>query len=200
MNTQEIESLIFELEQGNYNYCLSETSIPLHQVIKNIATRQAQLETENEQLEAENKQLEAENQQLKHDSNNNPQFDCQDCSSQAVQVALNITQGQLDTRISCPENHPLKLAINSMADQLQLLTRDVSKVAHETAVEGKLGVQIECSGSTKGVWRKFILNLNSMTQSHLEQVRDISDVSTAIARGDLSKTMTVPALNHNFET
>ncbi|KAG0978629.1 hypothetical protein G6F57_008246 [Rhizopus arrhizus] len=80
-----------------------------------------------------------------------------------------------------------------MADQLQLVTKNVSKVAHETAIEGKLGVQAECDKSTKGVWRDFILNFNRMTQNHLEQVRDISDVSSAIARGDLSKTMTVPA-------
>lgn len=79
-----------------------------------------------------------------------------------------------------------------MADQLQRITNNVLKVAHETAVDGKLGVQAECDDNMDGVWRDFILNLNSMTRNHLEQVRDIADVSTAIARGDLSKAMTVP--------
>lgn len=79
-----------------------------------------------------------------------------------------------------------------MADQLQRITNNVLKVAHETAVDGKLGVQAECDDNMEGVWRDFILNLNSMTRNHLEQVRDIADVSTAIARGDLSKAMTVP--------
>ncbi|KAG0740276.1 hypothetical protein G6F62_011504 [Rhizopus arrhizus] len=131
---------------------------------------------------------------------------CHDCVSQAVDVALAINDGQLDQRITCNHHlnansgiikdthiNSLKYAINSMADQLQLVTKNVSKVAHETAIEGKLGVQAECDKSTKGVWRDFILNFNRMTQNHLEQVRDISDVSSAIARGDLSKTMTVPA-------
>ncbi|KAG1215599.1 hypothetical protein G6F69_000863 [Rhizopus microsporus] len=79
-----------------------------------------------------------------------------------------------------------------MADQLQHFTNNVLKVAHETAFDGKLGVQAECDDSIQGVWREFILNLNSMTKNHLEQVRDIADVSTAIAKGDLSKAMTVP--------
>lgn len=79
-----------------------------------------------------------------------------------------------------------------MADRLQRITNNVLKVAHEAAVDGKLGVQAEIDDNIEGVWRDFILNLNSMTRNHLEQVRDIADVSTAIARGDLSKTMTVP--------
>ncbi|KAG2232028.1 hypothetical protein INT48_000583 [Thamnidium elegans] len=125
---------------------------------------------------------------------------CQDCVAQAVQVALAVHSGKLDQRITCnhhllTENAPtnsLKYAVNSMADQLQRITNNVLKVAHETAVDGKLGVQAECDDNMDGVWRDFILNLNSMTRNHLEQVRDIADVSAAIAKGDLSKAMTVP--------
>ncbi|KAI9364781.1 hypothetical protein BD770DRAFT_469190 [Pilaira anomala] len=125
---------------------------------------------------------------------------CQDCVDQAVQVALAVHSGKLDQRITCnhhllSENAPsnsLKFAVNSMADQLQRITNNVLKVAHETAVDGKLGVQAECDDNMDGVWRDFILNLNSMTRNHLEQVRDIADVSAAIAKGDLSKAMTVP--------
>jgi HAMP domain-containing protein len=120
--------------------------------------------------------------------------DCQNCVNQAVQVVLAVHDGQLDQRITCnhSKNNALKIAVNSMADQLQRITQSVLKVAHETAVDGKLGVQAECDDSMEGVWRDFILNLNSMTRNHLNQVRDIADVSTAIARGDLSKAMTVP--------
>jgi HAMP domain-containing protein len=120
--------------------------------------------------------------------------DCQKCVNQAVQVAIAVHDGILDQRITCnhSKNNALKIAVNSMADQLQRISESVLKVAHETAVDGKLGVQAECDDNMEGVWRDFILNLNSMTRNHLEQVRDIADVSTAIARGDLSKAMTVP--------
>ncbi|KAL9542857.1 hypothetical protein MBANPS3_008401 [Mucor bainieri] len=119
---------------------------------------------------------------------------CQNCVDQAVQVAQAVHNGVLDQRITCTHSshNALKTAVNSMADQLQRITNNVLKVAHETAVDGKLGVQAECDDNMEGVWRDFILNLNSMTRNHLEQVRDIADVSTAIARGDLSKAMTVP--------
>lgn len=114
-----------------------------------------------------------------------------------------VHSGKLDQRITCNHHlinndttndtsNSLKYAINSMADQLQKITNNVLKVAHETAIDGKLGVQAECDENMDGVWKDFILNLNSMTRNHLEQVRDIADVSAAIAKGDLSKAMTVP--------
>ncbi|CDH53201.1 gaf sensor hybrid histidine kinase [Lichtheimia corymbifera JMRC:FSU:9682] len=132
---------------------------------------------------------------------------CPDCVVQAVKVASSVFAGQLNHRITC--NHErctsssgpihssspinmLKNAVNSMIDRLQHVADEAMYVAHETAVKGKLGVQARCDREMKGVWRDFVLNLNSMTRSHLEQVRDIADVSTAIARGDLSKAMTVP--------
>ncbi|KAI9497301.1 hypothetical protein BDB00DRAFT_868740 [Zychaea mexicana] len=130
---------------------------------------------------------------------------CPDCVVQAVKVASNVFAGKLDQRITCNHErcvsgpvHPsspinmLKEAVNAMTDRLQRLADEAMYVSHETAVKGKLGVQARCDREMKGVWRDFILNLNSMTRSHLEQVRDIADVSTAIARGDLSKAMTVP--------
>ncbi|KAI8078779.1 uncharacterized protein BX664DRAFT_303598 [Halteromyces radiatus] len=130
---------------------------------------------------------------------------CPDCVLQAVKVASAVFAGELDQRITCThercnikvtsKNAPintLKNAVNAMADHLQSITEDVLHVAHQTAVKGKLGVQVRCDRPMKGVWHKFVVNLNSMTRNHLEQVRDIADVSTAIARGDLSKAMTVP--------
>ncbi|KAF1800410.1 hypothetical protein FB192DRAFT_1283970 [Mucor lusitanicus] len=132
---------------------------------------------------------------------------CPDCVIQAVKVASGVFNGDLGRRITCKHercvvpgadvepNAPintLKNAVNAMADRLQIVADEVSFVAHETAVNGKLGVQARCGNDMKGFWHDFVVNLNSMTQSHLEQVRDIADVSTAIARGDLSKAMTVP--------
>ncbi|ORZ23063.1 hypothetical protein BCR42DRAFT_446788 [Absidia repens] len=131
---------------------------------------------------------------------------CPDCVLQAVQVASAVFAGELDQRITCTheryninkvtsKNAPintLKNAVNAMADHLQSITEEVLYVAHQTAVKGKLGVQVRCDRPMKGVWHNFVVNLNSMTRNHLEQVRDIADVSTAIARGDLSKAMTVP--------
>ncbi|KAI9322772.1 hypothetical protein BX666DRAFT_657927 [Dichotomocladium elegans] len=130
---------------------------------------------------------------------------CPDCVVQAVKVASSVFAGQLNHRITCNheryvsgtvhETSPinmLKNAINSMIDCLKHVADEAMYVSYETAVKGNLGVQARCDREMGGVWRDFILNLNSMTRNHLEQVRDIADVSNAIARGDLSKAMTVP--------
>jgi HAMP domain-containing protein len=132
---------------------------------------------------------------------------CPDCVVQAVNVASCVFRGDLGRRITCEHErcvvsgtevaadapiNTLKNAVNAMADMLEGVADEVSYVAHETAVNGKLGVQARCGREMKGLWRDFVVNLNSMTRNHLEQVRDIADVSTAIARGDLSKAMTVP--------
>ncbi|KAI9490737.1 hypothetical protein BDB00DRAFT_768316 [Zychaea mexicana] len=135
---------------------------------------------------------------------------CPDCVMQAVKVASAIYAGELNQRVTCNHercigsttttttispNAPintLKNAINAMASHLQGITDEVMYVAHETAVKGKLGVQARIDSKMAGAWREVVVDLNSMTRNHLEQVRDIADVSTAIARGDLSKAMTVP--------
>ncbi|ORX48276.1 hypothetical protein DM01DRAFT_1348301 [Hesseltinella vesiculosa] len=130
---------------------------------------------------------------------------CPDCVLQAVKVASAVFAGEFDERITCThercnikvtsKNAPintLKNAVNAMVDHVQCIVNETMNVTHQTAVHGKLGVQAEINRPMKGAWQKFVVNLNSMTRNHLEQVRDIADVSNAIARGDLSKTMTVP--------
>ncbi|KAG1132058.1 hypothetical protein G6F42_002698 [Rhizopus arrhizus] len=130
---------------------------------------------------------------------------CPDCVIQAVQIASSVFDGELSQRINCQHtrcttthfesNAPintLKNAVNAMLERLQKIADEVNYVAHETAVRGKLGVQARCGQEMKGRWLDFVVNLNKMTRNHLEQVRDIADVSTAIAKGDLSKAMTVP--------
>ncbi|CAO3596221.1 unnamed protein product [Absidia cylindrospora] len=131
---------------------------------------------------------------------------CPNCVTEAVKVSSAVYAGILDQRVTCdhaccgitgpvPTSAPintLKNAVNAMADHLQRVSDEVLYVAHETAVKGKLGVQARCGHDMNGVWHDVVVNLNSMTRNHLEQVRDIADVSNAIARGDLSKAMTVP--------
>ncbi|KAI8332873.1 hypothetical protein BC941DRAFT_380974 [Chlamydoabsidia padenii] len=131
---------------------------------------------------------------------------CPNCVTEAVKVASAVYAGELNQRVTCdhaccgivdpvPTSAPintLKNAVNAMADHLQRVSDEVLYVAHETAVKGKLGVQARCDHDMNGVWHEVVVNLNGMTRNHLEQVRDIADVSTAIARGDLSKAMTVP--------
>ncbi|KAI8996817.1 hypothetical protein BDB01DRAFT_901308 [Pilobolus umbonatus] len=132
---------------------------------------------------------------------------CPDCVIQAVKVSSCVFNGDLARRITCEHercipsgtvveaNAPintLKNAVNAMADRLQIVADEVNHVAHETAINGKLGVQATCGKEMKGLWRDFVLNLNKMTANHRAQVRDIADVSTAIAKGDLSKVISVP--------
>ncbi|ORE21668.1 hypothetical protein BCV71DRAFT_253489, partial [Rhizopus microsporus] len=207
MDLKDIERLLVSIDKGNYSDCLlsieqdhDHKDDTLLNTIKSIASRQLRLEKD---IKRYQDTIDTKHDHNVHNHNINkftvnthivPEPNhCQHCVQQAVNVALAITQGQLDQRIHCHlHTHPLNDAINSMADQLQHFTNNVLKVAHETAFDGKLGVQAECDDSIQGVWREFILNLNSMTKNHLEQVRDIADVSTAIAKGDLSKAMTVP--------
>ncbi|KAI8384917.1 uncharacterized protein BYT42DRAFT_493432 [Radiomyces spectabilis] len=139
-------------------------------------------------------------------STSNPDISvCPDCVVQAVHVASAVYAGALDQRVTCnhenytdsplPPSAPintLKNSVNAMADHLQRVYDGVSYVAHQTAVEGKLGVQVPCKDNIRGRWQQLITDINRMTRNHQEQVRDIADVSTAIARGDLSKAMTVP--------
>jgi HAMP domain-containing protein len=137
---------------------------------------------------------------------------CPNCVTEAVKVASAVYAGELDQRVTCdhaccgivgplsPSSsiNTLKNAVNAMADHLQRVSDEVLYVAHETAVKGKLGVQVRCDEDMNGVWQDVVVNLNSMTRNHLEQVRDIADVSTAIARGDLSKAMTVPVIGETL--
>ncbi|KAG0169870.1 hypothetical protein DFQ28_008278 [Apophysomyces sp. BC1034] len=130
---------------------------------------------------------------------------CPDCVCQAIKVASAVYAGELDQRVTCnhenllsglihpsPRLNDLKNAVNTMANHLQGMAEEVMYVTHESAVKGNLGVQARISCETKGVWHDFVVNLNSMTTNHLAQVRDITDVSDAIAHGDLSKALTVP--------
>ncbi|MCP3058985.1 response regulator, partial [Myxococcus sp. K38C18041901] len=84
----------------------------------------------------------------------------------------------------------LKNTINTMVDQLNSFASEVTRVAREVGTEGKLGGQAVVKG-VAGTWKDLTDNVNSMASNLTSQVRNIAEVTTAVARGDLSKKITV---------
>ncbi|HEY9847099.1 MAG TPA: HAMP domain-containing protein, partial [Candidatus Caenarcaniphilales bacterium] len=80
--------------------------------------------------------------------------------------------------------------VNTMVDQLSSFASEVTRVAREVGTEGKLGVQAEVKG-VAGTWKDLTDNVNSMAGNLTAQVRNIAEVTTAVANGDLSKKITV---------
>jgi HAMP domain-containing protein/CheY-like chemotaxis protein/signal transduction histidine kinase len=83
----------------------------------------------------------------------------------------------------------LKNTINTMVDQLNALAGEVTRVAREVGTEGKLGGQAQVPGA--GTWKDLTDNVNFMASNLTGQVRNIAEVATAVARGDLSRKITV---------
>src|SRR5438067_1813499 len=82
---------------------------------------------------------------------------------------------------------------NGMADQLDLFTSEVTRVAREVGTEGKLGGQADVPG-VSGTWKDLTDNVNVMASNLTGQVRSIAQVATAVERGDLSQQITVEAM------
>ena len=83
----------------------------------------------------------------------------------------------------------LKNTINTMVDQLNAFASEVTRVAREVGTEGKLGGQAKVR--VAGTWKDLTDNVNSMAYNLTAQVRNIAEVTTAVARGDLSRKITV---------
>src|SRR5207302_1759950 len=81
---------------------------------------------------------------------------------------------------------------NGMADQLDLFTSEVTRVAREVGTEGKLGGQADVPG-VSGTWKDLTENVNVMAANITEERRDVAEVATAVARGDLSQKIDVDA-------
>ncbi len=94
----------------------------------------------------------------------------------------------------------LKIAneVNNMLKQLNLFSKEVTRVAREVGFEGKLGGQAKVKG-VAGVWKDLTDSVNQMGNNLTAQVRNVADVTTAIAKGDLSKKITVEAKGELFE-
>src|SRR5207237_7746398 len=82
--------------------------------------------------------------------------------------------------------------VNTMVDQLSSFADEVTRVAKEVGTEGKLGGQAEVKG-VSGTWRDLTDSVNFMASNLTDQVRNISQVAQAVARGDLSQKITVEA-------
>jgi HAMP domain-containing protein len=99
-----------------------------------------------------------------------------------------VANGDLSKKITVDvrgEILELKETINTMVDQLNGFASEVTRVAREVGTEGKLGGQAQVPG-VAGTWKDLTDNVNSMANNLTGQVRNIADVATAIARGDLS--------------
>ena len=110
-----------------------------------------------------------------------------------AEVTTAVANGDLSKKITVDvkgEILELKNTINTMVDQLNSFASEVTRVAREVGTEGKLGVQAEVQG-VAGTWKDLTDNVNSMAGNLTGQVRNIAEVATAIANGDLSKKITV---------
>jgi HAMP domain-containing protein/CheY-like chemotaxis protein/putative methionine-R-sulfoxide reductase with GAF domain len=116
-------------------------------------------------------------------------------------VSSAIASGDLSRKITVDargEILQIKDVINTMVDQLSSFASEVTRVAKEVGTEGKLGGQAEVGG-VAGTWKDLTDNVNGMASNLTNQVRNIADVTTAVARGDLSKKITVDARGEILE-
>ena len=112
-----------------------------------------------------------------------------------AQVTTAVARGDLSQKISVEakgEVAALAETINTMVDQLSSFADEVTRVASEVGTEGKLGGQAQVEG-VSGTWRALTENVNSMASNLTDQVRNIAQVATAVAEGDLSQKITVDA-------
>src|SRR6202022_2415892 len=116
-------------------------------------------------------------------------------------VTTAVARGDLSSKITVEvkgEILALKNTINTMVDQLNGCAGEVSRVAREVGTEGKLGGQAQVPG-VAGTWKDLTDNVNSMANNLTGQIRNIADVTTAVAKGDLSKKIDVDARGEILE-
>jgi HAMP domain-containing protein/CheY-like chemotaxis protein len=112
-----------------------------------------------------------------------------------AEVTTAVANGDLSRKITADaqgEILDLKNTINTMVDQLNAFASEVTRVAREVGTDGKLGGQAQVPG-VAGTWKDLTDNVNSMAANLTSQVRNIADVTTAVADGDLSKKITADA-------
>jgi HAMP domain-containing protein/signal transduction histidine kinase/CheY-like chemotaxis protein len=110
-----------------------------------------------------------------------------------AEVTTAVAKGDLSKKITVDvqgEILELKNTINTMVDQLNSFSSEVTRVAREVGTEGKLGGQAEVPG-VAGTWKDLTDSVNQMASNLTGQVRNIAEVTTAVARGDLSRKITV---------
>ncbi|TLZ04404.1 MAG: hybrid sensor histidine kinase/response regulator, partial [Gammaproteobacteria bacterium] len=110
-----------------------------------------------------------------------------------AEVTTAVAKGDLSKKITVDvrgETLELKSTINTLVDQLNGFASEVSRVAREASTEGKLGGQARVRGAA-GIWKDLTDSVNAMAASLTGQMRNIAEVTTAVANGDLSKKITV---------
>src|SRR5207248_1656549 len=110
-----------------------------------------------------------------------------------AEVSTAIANGDLSKKITVNvsgEILQLKDTINTMVDQLNAFASEVTRVAREVGTEGRLGGQAAVEG-VAGTWKDLTDNVNLLAANLTTQVRNIAEVTTAVARGDLSRKITV---------
>ncbi|TMR10411.1 HAMP domain-containing protein [Nonomuraea turkmeniaca] len=127
-------------------------------------------------------------------------------AAKATRVLNAVADGDLSQRVDLQEdNRPLRgglrlmgKAVNRMVDQLALFSNEVTRVAREVGTEGRLGGRAKVQGMS-GSWRDVTEAVNAMAARLTAQVRDIAVVTTAVARGDLTRQVTVEATGELLE-
>ncbi|MFJ5220627.1 HAMP domain-containing protein [Streptomyces sp. NPDC088354] len=120
---------------------------------------------------------------------------------QIAQVTTAVARGDLSQKVDVDargEILELKNTINTMVDQLSAFAEQVTRVAREVGTEGRLGGQAQVPG-VAGVWRDLTDSVNGMAGNLTAQVRNIAQVATAVARGDLSQKIDVDARGEILE-
>src|SRR5256884_4021219 len=127
-------------------------------------------------------------------------------TTEVARVLGAVAEGDLSQKMPLSiEGRPVKgeflrigTTVNAMVDQLSSFAAEVTRVAREVGTDGKLGGQAAVPEAS-GIWRDLTDNVNRMAVNLTSQVRNIAEVSTAVARGDLSKKITVDARGEVLE-
>ncbi len=118
-----------------------------------------------------------------------------------AEVTTAVAKGDLSKKITVDvkgEILEVKSTVNTMVDQLNAFASEVSRVAREVGTDGKLGGQAQVPG-VAGTWKDLTDNVNAMAENLTGQVRNIAEVTTAVAKGDLSKKIAVDAKGEILE-
>ncbi|MDX6417563.1 MAG: hypothetical protein QOG28_2183, partial [Trebonia sp.] len=113
-----------------------------------------------------------------------------------AQVTTAVAKGDLTKKIDVDargEILELKTTINTMVDQLSSFAAEVTRVAREVGREGRLGGQAEVEEGVSGTWKRLTQNVNELAGTLTRQIRAISEVTSAVATGDLTRTISVEA-------
>src|ERR1051326_8602240 len=127
-------------------------------------------------------------------------------TTEVARVIDAVADGDLSQRIQLQiEGRPVKgefrrigTTVNGMVDQLSSFADEVTRVAREVGTDGKLGGQADVPEAA-GIWRDLTDNVNLLANNLTAQVRNIAEVTTAVAKGDLSKKITVDAKGEVLE-